>query len=86
MNNQEKNAAYEKYVDASVALFMEHYSSALTEQVKRNVKTLDAVPISEELDQKCKKLIRKECAKHKSRLFFKSLGNLFGLHERIGAV
>ncbi len=74
MNNQEKNAAYEKYVDASVALFMEHYSAALTEQVKQNIKTFDAVPVPEELDQKCRKLIRKECAKRKSRLFFKSLG------------
>ena len=74
MNNQEKNAAYEKYVDASVALFMEHYSAALTEQVKQNIKTFDAVPVPEELDQKCRKLIRKECAKRKSKQFFKSLG------------
>ena len=74
MNNQEKNAAYEKYVDASVALFMEHYSAALTEQVKQNIKSFDAEQVPEELDQKCRKIIRKECAKRKSRLFFKGLG------------
>lgn len=77
MDNQNKNSLYDQYVDASVALFMEYYSSALTEHVKTEMMSSDSVDISEELDQKCRTLIRKECAKRKRKVFFKGLSKGF---------
>lgn len=65
--NQE---VYEQYLDATVALFMEHYSAMLTEKVSSEGKD-EEVAFPEALDLKCKALIKKEASKQKQRTLWK---------------
>lgn len=53
---------YEQYVDAAVALFMEHYTASLTDTVL--AQECGPATYPESLDHRCMKAIRKECAKH----------------------
>lgn len=65
MNKPEINQeVYEQYLDATVALFMEHYSAMLTEKVSSEDKGGE-VAFPETLDLKCKALIKKEASKQK---------------------
>lgn len=73
MDNQNKNSLFDQYVDASVALFMEHYSSVLTDHVKTEIMSSESVDVSDGLDQKCRTLIRKEFAKRKRKAFLKGV-------------
>lgn len=59
---------YEQYVDAAVALFMEHYAAALAEEVAQADSPVKAC--SEALDQRCMALIRAECAKQRRQVFW----------------
>lgn len=65
---------YERYVDATVALFMEYYSAVtlprsiqaeLTNQEDQNV------IFPTELDQRCRQLIKKELARHRWKQYAK---------------
>ena len=61
---------YEQYVDATVALFMEHYGMALTDAT---MQTKTSEPsCSEALDMRCMTAIRKECAKLRRKELWKS--------------
>lgn len=59
---------YEQYVDAAVALFMEHYAAALSEELEQTDSPVKACP--EALDQRCMALIRKTCAKQRRQAFW----------------
>lgn len=61
---------YDRYLDASVALFMEHYSAMLTEKISTEGKDED-MPFPEALDLKCKALIKKEASKQKRLTLWK---------------
>lgn len=56
---------YEQYVDATVALFMEHYTAVLTDTILE--KKSASVSCSETLDRRCMEAIRKESAKQRHR-------------------
>lgn len=67
---------YERYVDATVALFMEYYSvvslpesiqAELTNQENQNV------IFPTELDQRCRQLIKKELARHRWKQYAKNI-------------
>ena len=60
---------YEQYMDATVALFMEHYAAALTDTVSHAESS--AVPYPKKLDERCIGMIKKECARQRSRAFWK---------------
>lgn len=71
MNKPEINQeVYEQYLDATVALFMEHYSAMLTEKVSSEDKD-EEVAFPETLDLKCKALIKKEASKQKRLTLWK---------------
>lgn len=71
MNKPEINQeVYEQYLDATVALFMEHYSAMLTEKVSSEGKDGE-VAFPEALDLKCKALIKKEASKQKRLTLWK---------------
>ena len=71
MNKPEINQeVYEQYLDATVALYMEHYSAMLTEKISSEIKDEDA-PFPEALDLKCKSLFKKEAAKQKRLTLWK---------------
>lgn len=61
---------YDRYVDASVALFMEYYCASMSEKMEKMQAADAAFP--ETLDARCKRTIRKECAARKRRQFLKS--------------
>ena len=60
---------YEQYVDATVALFMEHYTAALTDAVL--AEESDPATGSESMDRRCMEMIRKECAKQRRKEVWK---------------
>lgn len=71
MNKPEINQeVYEQYLDATVALFMEHYSAMLTEKISTEGKD-ENVSFPEALDIKCKSLFKKEAAKQKRLTLWK---------------
>ena len=55
--------AYDNYEDAVVTLFMEHYAAALTECLDAEAADTQKTPFPEELDQRCRKLIKQRAAK-----------------------
>lgn len=61
---------YEQYVDATVALFMEHYTAVLTDTILE--KKSASASCSETLDRRCMEAIRKECAKLRRKAVWKS--------------
>lgn len=65
---------YEQYVDATAALFMEHYALALEDAVLAEKCAL--MPVSESLDRRCMDTIRKACAKQRRREILKGTGML----------
>lgn len=60
---------YEQYVDATVALFMEHYTAALADSVSQQ-EHISGV-CSQEQDRRCMKAIRKECGKQRRKAIWK---------------
>lgn len=56
---------YDQYVDATVALFMEHYTAALTDTVLAEESS--PATCSEGLERRCMEMIRKECAKQRRK-------------------
>ena len=60
---------YEQYLDATVALFMEHYTAALTDAVL--AEESDPATGSESMDRRCMEMIRKECAKQRRKEVWK---------------
>lgn len=69
MNNRAVNSdAYEQYVDATVALFMEHYSEvSLTDEIHRELNDPEDqnIVFPEALDARCRQLIKKECFRYR---------------------
>lgn len=61
---------YEQYVDATVALFMEHYAVALGDATMQT--KAPELSCSETLDLRCMTAIRKECAKLRRKEVWKS--------------
>ncbi len=69
------NATHEKYIDASVAVFMEMYASILTESIHIDTSVTDKEVNSfpESLDKRCRATIQKECAKLRRKAFLKDI-------------
>ena len=65
---------YDRYIDASVALFMEYYCASMSEDLRQKIEQMQAsdAAFPETLDARCKRTIRKECAARKRRQFLKS--------------
>ena len=61
---------YEQYVDATVALFMEHYAVALSDATMQT--ETKALSCPETLDLRCMTAIRKACAKQRRKEVWKS--------------
>ena len=75
MDNQKINQdVYDRYVDASVALFMEYYCAALSDDIHRKMDQMQAADFAfpESLDIRCKRAIKKEYAIRKRKQFVKS--------------
>ncbi len=66
----------EAYTDATVALFMEHYSAMLTQSTAAKLRDLcpEETPVPEDLDRRCVKLIRKVCIKERMAALARSAG------------
>lgn len=76
MNNKKiTKEVYEQYIDATVALFMEYYSANLLEDIHTQLGETDQLDIvfSEELDNRCRTLIKKECAHQRRKQQFKDI-------------
>lgn len=70
MNKSEMDkGVYERYMDATVALFMEHYSNDLADDIREELEAFNGenTPFPQELDAKCRELIRKECARQRRK-------------------
>ena len=67
-NKNIENTAYERYIDATVALFMEQYANKLAENIHQE--PIVKIPYPEKLDERCLGIIKKECAKQRSRAFW----------------
>lgn len=65
---------YEKYVDASVALFMEYYCATLSEDIHQEIDKMktENVEFPDALDARCRATIKKECTTHKRKQCLKS--------------
>ena len=75
MDNRKINQdVYDRYVDASVALFMEYYCAALSDDIHRKMDQMQAADFAfpESLDIRCKRAIKKEYAIRKRKQFMKS--------------
>lgn len=66
---------YERYVDASVALFMECYCATLSEDIRRQVDQVQADDLAfpAALDDRCRSAIKKEYAVRKRKQSLKSI-------------
>ncbi len=66
---------YERYVDASVALFMECYCATLSEDIRRQVDQVQADDLAfpAALDVRCRSAIKKEYAVRKRKQSLKSI-------------
>ena len=67
-NKNIENTAYERYIDATVALFMEQYANKLAEDIRQE--PIVKIPYPEKLDERCLGIIKKKCAKQRSRAFW----------------
>lgn len=65
---------YERYVDASVALFMEYYAKVLLQDVDTgdNISDNAVAEFPNELDKRCMKMIKTECVRRKRVAIIKS--------------
>lgn len=74
INGKINKEVYEQYVDATVALFMEYYSANLLEDIRTELGETDQSDIvfPRELDDRCRGLIKKQCASRKRKDFLKS--------------
>lgn len=65
---------YEKYVDASVALFMEYYCATLSEDIHQEIDKMktENIEFPDALDARCRATIKKECATRKRKQCLKS--------------
>ena len=65
---------YEKYVDASVALFMEYYCATLSEDIHQEIDKMktENVEFPDALDARCRATIKKECTTRKRKQCLKS--------------
>lgn len=66
---------YDRYVDATVALFMEYYCVALSEDIHKEIveKQAEDKAFPDALDARCRAAIKKEVAARKRRKCFKSI-------------
>lgn len=66
---------YDRYVDATVALFMEYYCVALSEDIHKEIveKQAEDKAFPDALDARCRAAIKKEVAVRKRRKCFKSI-------------
>ena len=67
---------YERYVDASVALFMEYYAASCLDGSKSP--HADGKDFPADLDTRCRSLINRECTRQRRRAFLKSAGKCLG--------
>lgn len=75
---------YERYVDASVALFMEYYAaSCLDEPMEPRA---DETDFPAELDTRCRALISREFARQRRKTFFKAATKGLGVVACLAAV
>lgn len=75
MNNNISRDVYERYIDAATALFMEYYSCDMGENIRKEIEAEDteAFTIPKELDDRCRELIKKECAERQRSNYWKSV-------------
>lgn len=73
------NDVYERYVDATVALFMEYYSViSLPESIQEEFVDINNEFIfPTELDNRCRLLIKRECARYRLKRNIKNIGKGF---------
>lgn len=78
MNNHAVNTdAYEQYVDATVALFMEYYSAvSLPENIRAefNEQENKDFVFPAALDDRCRRLIKRECSRYRLNHCIKTIG------------
>lgn len=65
---------YERYVDATVALFMEYYSAERAEDMHKELAGNEKIEVAfpNELDERCRTLIKKEHARRQRKQHLKS--------------
>ena len=76
MNNSNVNKeVYDRYVDATVALFMEYYSADLSDHIHNEMNESDNTDIvfPAELDKRCRALIKKECLRYRQKQYLRGL-------------
>lgn len=75
MNNNISRDVYERYIDAATALFMEYYSCDMGENIRKEMEAEvnEAFTIPQELDDRCRELIKKECATRHRNNYWKSV-------------
>ena len=75
MNNNISRDVYERYIDAATALFMEYYSRDMGENIRKEIEAEDteAFTLPKELDDRCRELIKKECATRHRNNYWKSV-------------
>ena len=75
MNNNISRDVYERYIDAATALFMEYYSCDMGENIRKEIEAEDteAFTLPKELDDRCRELIKKECATRHRNNYWKSV-------------
>lgn len=65
---------YDRYVDASVAMFMECYAASCLDDYSKT--QIDNIDFPKELDMRCRTLIDREFARQRRKLFLKSAGKI----------
>ncbi len=71
--SKQKQEAYEQYVEASVALFMGCYAEAMTESLQVQLRQETPESLTGELDEKCRTMIQKGCAKRQRQVLWRAL-------------
>ena len=75
---------YDRYVDASVALFMEYYASSCLDNA--DDPHIDEVEFPADLDSRCRTLIDREFARQRRKTFFKAAAKGLGVVAAFAAV
>lgn len=74
-NRLNSEEIYDQYIDATAALLMDRYAAAMQESMEAEK---DEAEIPEELDRKCRKLIRKKLAGKRFRYVLRKLLRMTG--------
>lgn len=79
---------YERYVDATVALFMEYYSAARAEDMHEKLVGNEKIKVAfpSALDERCRVLIKKEHARRQRKQRIKSLAKGFRYAASFGII